>query len=342
MRENAKGTQDALSGGAAAIYLQQDQTIEIAEFWEWMRESYPHARFPVDPSKVKGTLALIQGKGAEWTTYLEHHPTLFELNSLPTDSTAPLADVTSGSVPIQVKTAFFSPSRVSKEMFLKYPEHVKFVANESVYEAALRHGVPEDRFVKVLSDAEVKKFGLDRLRELQTGKINIGITFEVAIHQAMNGAAIGAIAGGAISFGVSLYRWRRGEITGKDVGMESLIGALHGGSIGGIAAITSVAAKSIMIGIGMSTLWALPLTFAAGVAAGKVIDFASLFKRGDYKYALCEVEVTKALCDRLVDLHGQMRMLDLQNRWLEFRQRKARALITLAEQARNLTNLNLT
>ncbi len=331
------------SGGVAVAYS-QNSAVEQAMFWKWMKSTYSKAKFMQElgiSDHETRILALLRGKGAEWKTFLEYHPSLVELNKLSESAIDPIADLSShgitGKTLIQVKTAFSNPEAVA-EGLSRYPEEVKFAVNKSVYEEALRQGVPEERFVKVFSDKEIKEFGQTKLEELRSGKINIGISLDSALYQGLKGAGIGALVGGGISLAISTYRYFKGEIDGKEVAVQSGLSSLQGGIIGGFVSLTGVGAKAILISVGASTLYSLPITIAAGYGASRILDISSLFKRGNYRIGLIEAEITRNNYEQMIRVLENTSQLRSRLETIKAGQRKNEGLISLIDMIRKMVH----
>jgi len=335
-----------IPGFAVSAHSQLGNAPEKAEFWRWMKDTYHNSEFmnslSVPDGKERGILTLIRGKGAEWKTFLEYHPTFLELNRLSENPIDPLGDLytkpflSGNDIPIQVKTAFSNPDAVAQGM-LRYPEEVKFAVNESLYDSAIKKGIPEERLVKVFTDKEIKEFGKTGLEELRGGKVNIGISLDSALYQGLKGAGIGAAVGSLISCGVATYRYSKGDIDGKEVGVQTAIGASQGFTIGGIVSLVNYGAKAILISAGASTAFALPITLAAGYASSKLFDFASVFNRGDYRLGIMEAEFSKDMYKRLIEVNEKVKEFNSQSEHISSSQKKNKKLTDLAECARKIT-----
>jgi len=301
----------ATIAAGAKIYSDGLQYVDNSLFWEWITNSYKNSQYlnsavsikeflNLHENQIKGIKNVIQGKGMEWDVFREYHPQLININSLPIDTNAPAADITSYNpitglnTDIQLKTSLVNPSATAKGLF-NYPNTTKFGVNQSVYDEAIKQGMPKERFVKIVPDDQIRDTSNQRFQEASTGNIEVGINIKSVLNQVGKGALIGAVLSVGIS-AISNYRnYKTGQLSYDEFAKELLKDGTKGGLMGGSMASINVGVQWSMVklGLGAGNPIAIPVLIVISHGLKKIID--PMFKDGAYADILNTMELYEDL-----------------------------------------------
>lgn len=291
---------------AAKIYSDGIQYVDNASFFQWITQSYPNSQFidsaesmkqflDLHGNQLKGIRSLVQGKGLEWDVFRDYHPHFMDINKLPLDTTAPVADINSYNpfsginLDIQVKTSLANPVAIAKDL-LSYPENTKFAVNQSVYDKAIELGIPKERFVKVVSDEQVKSVSEQRMNDASTGNVDVGVSLEGALREIGKGAVIGAVLYVGVS-AISNYRkYKSGQMSYDEFAERLLKDGAKGGIMGGTMSAVNVGVQwsLVQLGLGAGNPIAIPVMIVISYGLKKIID--PMFKDGSYAETLSRMK----------------------------------------------------
>lgn len=297
----------ATLAAGAKIYSDGIQYVDNSMFWDWITNSYKNSQFlssaesmqqfvNAHPNQMQGITSLLQGKGFEWDVFREYHPSLININKLPLDANARIADVSTFNPfdgltqDIQVKTSLSNPSSLVKSMLNKYPESTKFAVNQSVYDEAIKQGIPNDRFIKVIPDEKLKNITNDRIEDAMRGNAEIGISLNGVLKEVGKGAVIGTVLYIGVSALTNYHRYRNGEMSSEEFKTRLLKDGAKGGLMGGSMAGINVGVQWSMIQLGLaaSNPIAIPVLIVVSYGLKKILD--PIFKDGSYSDSMENIQ----------------------------------------------------
>lgn len=301
----------ATIASASKIYYDGIQYVDNASFWEWITQSYKNSQYinsaesmkqfiNLHGDQLKGIHSLLQGKGLEWDVFRDYHPHLLDINKLPLDTNAPVADVSSYNLfseltsDIQVKTSLRNASAVAKGLF-NYPETTKFAVNQSIYDEAVKLGLPKERFVKIIPDNQVKDISDKRFHDASSGNIEVCISVDGTLKEIGKGALIGTVLYIGVS-AISNYRkYKMGQISFDDFGKQILKDGAKGGIMGGSMGAINVGVQwsLVQLGLGAGNPIAIPVMIVINYGLKKIID--PMFKDGKYAEILQNMQYNAEL-----------------------------------------------
>lgn len=301
----------ATIASASKIYYEGIQYVDNASFWEWITQSYKNSQYidsaesmkqfiNLHGNQLKGIQSLLQGKGLEWDVFRDYRPHLLDINKLPLNTNAPVSDVSSYNLfsglssDIQVKTSLSNANAVAKGLF-NYPETTKFAVNQSIYDEAVKLGLPKERFIKVIPDNQLKEISDKRFQDAASGNVEVGISLEGTLKQVGKGALIGAVFYIGVS-AISNYRkYKMGQMSFNDFGKQLLKDGTKGGIMGGSMAAINVGVQwsLVQLGLGAGNPIAIPVMIVISYGLKKIID--PMFKDGKYAEILQNMQYNAEL-----------------------------------------------
>jgi len=281
----------------AKIYSDGIQYVDSSSFWGWIKSSYPKAMANGIGSWVNDhypdqAFRLLQSKGLEWDAFRDFHPQLFDINKLSPSSNTKFVDFTSinpfdgNTLNIQVKASLKGGIYNSVKEMLSCPIDTKFIVNQSVYDQAVKQGIPNDRFLKVVPDNQVTQITDKRLQDVSSGSIDVDISTGGVLNEVGKGALIGAVLYVGVS-AISNYRkYKSGQMSYNDFANRLLKDGTKGGIMGGTMASVNVGVQwsLVKLGLGAGNPIAIPVLIVISYGLKKIID--PMFKDGSYAETL--------------------------------------------------------
>lgn len=340
-KEQLKDFLETVAAGGAAFKITQEgiQYVDRASFWQWMKDSYP-TMFEKGVEKWMGrhpeqAERLLRGKGLEWDVFRTYHPHVVDLNRLSETTTDRVKDLTSynpltgESTPIQVKTSLSEGGiRQAAQQLFSYPPETKFAVNQSVYEEAVKQGMPPERFVKVVPDEEVRAAAEQRYQDAVGGDIEVGVSVGGVLKEAGKGALIGAVLYVGVS-AISHYKaYKAGQISFEDFAKRLAKDGSKGGIIGGSMAVINVGVQCTTTALGVGAPVTIPVMLIISVGLKKIID--PMFRDGEYAETLRHLKYYDSLQKGWLHFgHLSVELFDAQQKLLEqihIRSQRARML----------------
>jgi hypothetical protein len=316
--------------------------VDDSEFWKWMIDIHKNGKYigvvktgtdaaewlNLHEVQTRGIKTVIQTRGFEWDIFSNHRSSVLDLNKLPKYNSDIVTNkigtdvvyrniLTGQNGVIECKAALSeSGIRSCAKKLFNYEPNTKFAVNESVYDSAVKMGMPKERFIKIVPDSKIQSIADNRYEEAIKGNIDIGVTLSGSLKQIGNGALIGAVVSVGMSSIVNFSKYKKGEISGTDYAnillQDSLKGGLTGGSMAAINIPVQLAAKAI--GVGMPVT--LPVMIIVGFGLRKIID--PIFGEGDYKNIINEMVYTNDITRGFtIFAENSHRAIEMQKPFLE-------------------------
>ncbi len=288
------------------------QYVDNSMFWQWMKDSYPK----MFESGLQNWMSLhpksaevfFQTKGLEWDVFKNYHPHLIDVNKLSTATNDRVKDLSSfnpftgDNTIIQVK-APLSDSGIRTEaqrLFTHYPPETKFAVTQSVYDEAIKRGMPPDRFVQVVPDEAVKNATNQRYDAAVKNTIDVGVTLDGFLKQVGQGALIGATLYVGVSALTNYRKYKKGVLSFDEFAEVLIKDGAKGGVMGGSIAAINVGVQYAATVLGVGAPVTIPVMIVISVGLKKFID--PFFGDGEY----------------LEILNSMKYSTSFQNAWLDF------------------------
>lgn len=297
-RDELKEFLETVSNIAAAsrIIPEGIQYVDNASFWQWMKNSYPKMFedglqnwMTIHPKSAE---VFFQTKGLEWETFRNYHPHFVDINELSRTTNDRIKDLNSfnplngNTTIIQVK-APLSDSGIRSEaqkLFTHYPPDTKFAVTQSVYDEAIKRGMPPERFVQVVPDESVKSATQQRYEAASQGNIDVGVSIEGVLKEVGKGALIGAALYVGVSALTNYRSYKSGNLSFEEFAEQLVKDGAKGGVMGGSMAAINVGVQYAATALGVGAPVTIPVMLVISFGLKKIVD--PIFGDGEYAETL--------------------------------------------------------